>query len=80
MVLAGLRRAQGNMVAGQGGCGGTDNDQDTQQQSFVVAQRGHYLGHAAFQGPESNHAGGDLFLHHGVGGPLLTADLLGSFQ
>ena len=80
VVLAGAWWAQGNMVAGQGGRRRTDNHQQTEQQAFVVAEAGYYLGHAALDVTERNHPGGNLLLDHFVVGPFVAADLAGGFQ
>ena len=80
VVLAGAWWAQGNMVAGQGGRRGTDDDQQTQQQTLVVAQAGHNLGNAPFQGAEGNDTRSRLLLDHFIAIPPVTTDLAGCLQ
>ena len=65
-----------------GECGGdrADHHQETEQKTFVVAERGHHLGDATLDIAERDHRGGDFLLDDLEAVPLVAAILPGGLQ
>ena len=67
-------------MPGERGGDRADHHQKTEQEAFVVAERGYHLGDAALDIAEHDHRRGDLFLDDFEAVPLVAAILPGRFK